>query len=62
MIEMRRDLLWSRSNAPRTAQIFKALTNRPEDLIRNEKAYLRLRVALRRLDAEAATPDGRNPR
>ena len=53
VIEMRRDLLWSRSNAVRTAQIFKALTHRPERLIRNEKAYLRLRVALRRLDNEA---------
>ncbi|WP_022704672.1 TIGR02302 family protein [Pseudorhodobacter ferrugineus] len=53
VIEMRRDLLWSRSNAPRSTQIFKALTHRPEGLIRNEKAYLRLRVALRRLDAEA---------
>lgn len=55
VIEMRRDLLWSRSNAPRTAEIFKALTNRPEGFLRNEKAYLRLRVALRRLDANAAT-------
>lgn len=54
VIEMRRDLLWSRSNAPRSAQIFKALTHRPEGLIRNEKAYLRLRVALRRLDLQAA--------
>lgn len=55
IIEMRRDLLWSRSNAPRAAQIFKALTYRPEGLIPNEKAYLRLRVALRRLDADADT-------
>ncbi|MDP3960788.1 MAG: DUF4175 domain-containing protein [Pseudorhodobacter sp.] len=55
LIEMRRDLLWSRANAPRAAQILKAVTNRPEDLIRVERAYLRLRVALRRLDADAAT-------
>ncbi|MDN5787869.1 TIGR02302 family protein [Pseudorhodobacter sp.] len=53
VIEMRRDLLWSRTNAPRAVEIFKAITNRPEDLIRNEKAYLRLRVALRRLEANA---------
>ncbi|MGB3278724.1 MAG: TIGR02302 family protein [Pseudorhodobacter sp.] len=53
IIEMRRDLLWSRGNAARSAQIFKALTHRPEGLIPNEKAYLRLRVALRRLEAEA---------
>jgi len=54
VIEMRRDILWSRSNAPRAVQIFKAITHRAEGLIHNEKAYLRLRVALRRLEAEAA--------
>ncbi|WP_050528045.1 DUF4175 domain-containing protein [Pseudorhodobacter aquimaris] len=53
--EMRRDLLWSRSNAPRAVQVFKAVTHRPEGLFRNEKAYLRLRVALRRLEAIADT-------
>ena len=55
LIEMRRDILWSRQNAAHSAQILKAVTNRPEDLIRNEGAYLRLRVAVRRLDAEAQT-------
>ncbi|MDP2738993.1 MAG: DUF4175 domain-containing protein [Pseudorhodobacter sp.] len=55
LIELRRDLLWSRANARRVAQILKAVTNRPEDLIRDQRAYLRLRVALRRLDADAAT-------
>jgi uncharacterized protein (TIGR02302 family) len=55
LIEMRRDLLWTRSNAPTTVQILKAITNRPEALIRNERAYLRLRVALRRLDADKAS-------
>ncbi len=55
LIEMRRDLLWSRANAPRTVQILKAITFQPEGFIRNERAYLRLRVALKRLDAEAAT-------
>ncbi|MFT7060357.1 MAG: hypothetical protein ACJASV_002874 [Pseudorhodobacter sp.] len=53
VIEMRRDLLWSRSNAARSVQVFRAVTNHPEGFIRNERAYLRLRVALRRLDAEA---------
>ena len=55
IIELRRDLLWSRANAPRAAQVFKAITHRPEGLIRNEKAYLQLRVAMRKLDSEAAT-------
>ena len=54
IIEMRRDLLWSRSNAPRSAQILKAITHRPEEFIRNERAYLRLRVVMRQLDAEKA--------
>jgi uncharacterized protein (TIGR02302 family) len=55
LIEMRRDLLWTKDNAPTTVQILKAITHRPEALIRNERAYLRLRVALRRLDAEKAS-------
>lgn len=54
IIEMRRDLLWSRANAPRATQILKAITSRPEDLIRNERAYLRLRVAVRELDSRQA--------
>lgn len=62
LIEMRRDLLWSRQNAPRATQILKAVTNAPEGFIRNESAYLRLRVALRRLDAAQAnlTPELRD--
>lgn len=55
VIEMRRDILWARINAARAVQIMKAVTNRPDDLIRNEAAYLRLRVALRRLEAEKAS-------
>lgn len=54
LIEMRRDLLWSRVNALRSVQILKAITNIPEGFIRNESAHLRLRVALRRLDDASA--------
>ncbi len=54
LIEMRRDILWNRANAPRATQILKAITYKPEGFIRNERAYLRLRVALKRLDTEAA--------
>ena len=50
VIEMRRDILWNRTNAPRAAQILKAVTNRPEDLLRSQRAALHLRVALRDLD------------
>ena len=55
LVEMRRDILWTRGNAPRTVQVLKAVTNLPEDLIRNERAYLRLRVVMRQLEAEQAT-------
>ena len=51
VIEMRRDLLWNRVNAPRTVQILKAVSNRPEDFLRSKRAALHLRVALRELDA-----------
>lgn len=54
IIEMRRDLLWNRSNAPRAAQIFKAVTHLPEDLIRDGKTFDRLKAAIARLDANAA--------
>ena len=55
LIEARRDILWNRSNAPEVVQVLKAVTHRPEGFIRNERAYLRLRVALGRLDAESKT-------
>ncbi|MFN7222588.1 MAG: TIGR02302 family protein [Paracoccaceae bacterium] len=52
LIEMRRDLLWTRSNAAQAAQILKAVTHKPEEFIRNQRAYLRLRAVIRHLDAE----------
>lgn len=62
LIEMRRDLLWTRENAARSAQVLKAVTHEPEDFIRNQRAYLRLRVVMRQLDAEKASlsPDIRD--
>ncbi|WP_163849004.1 TIGR02302 family protein [Pseudooceanicola aestuarii] len=53
LVEMRRDLLWNRDNARRVAQVLKAMTWRPEGLFRDETAYLRLRVLMRRIDALA---------
>ncbi|MRU15187.1 TIGR02302 family protein [Roseovarius sp. A21] len=51
VIEQRRDLLWSRENGKRVAQVLRAISHRPEDgLFRSETAYLRLRVILRRLE------------
>jgi uncharacterized protein (TIGR02302 family) len=54
VIEMRRDLLWTRANGPRVAQILRALTFEPEGFMKNERAFLMLRVAMRRLDAGLA--------
>ncbi|WP_212524931.1 TIGR02302 family protein [Actibacterium sp. MT2.3-13A] len=62
LIEMRRDLLWTRANAPRVVQVLRALTHRPDEVFRNGAAYLPLRVAMRRLavvqdDLDAGTRD-----
>lgn len=56
LIEMRRDILWSRSNAARSAQILKAVSNQPEGFITNQDAYKRLRAVIKRLDSETLTP------
>ncbi|WP_367648182.1 TIGR02302 family protein [Ruegeria arenilitoris] len=50
VIEQRRDLLWTRSNATRVAQVLRAVSHKPENLFRSDTAYLRLRVTLRRLE------------
>ena len=54
LIEMRRDILWNRINAPRTVQLLKAVTNRPEGFIRHDRAFLHLRVLMRGLEAQQA--------
>jgi uncharacterized protein (TIGR02302 family) len=54
VIEVRRDVLWSKGNAQRSADLLKAIAHRPEEgLIRSETSFLRLRVITRRLDAMA---------
>ncbi|MBR9843905.1 MAG: TIGR02302 family protein [Rhodobacteraceae bacterium] len=51
IIELRRDLLWSRENATRIAQLLRAISHRPEESIfQSETSYLRLRTILRRLE------------
>lgn len=51
VIEQRRDLLWNRENAPRVAQVLRAVSYKPEDVFRSETVYLKLRFAVRRLEA-----------
>ncbi|MEM9973104.1 MAG: TIGR02302 family protein [Pseudomonadota bacterium] len=61
VIEQRRDLLWSRENAPRVASMLRAISHRPEAVFDSETTYLKLRVVLRRLEAAftyASVTDG----
>lgn len=55
VIEMRRDLLWNRVNGPRSTQLLKAISNRPDSYFRSDRAALHLRVALRDLDKMQST-------
>ena len=55
LIEMRRDILWNRINAPRAVEILKAVTFRPEGFIRHDRAFLHLRVLMRELEAKQAS-------
>ena len=57
LIEMRRDLLWNRQNAPRVSLVLKAVSYKPEGLFRDDKAYLRLRTLISRLDSADALDD-----
>ena len=50
IIEQRRDLLWNRKNAPRVTQVLRAVSYLPEDIFDNDKSYLILRSAIRRLE------------
>ncbi|MBK1635481.1 TIGR02302 family protein [Rhodovulum adriaticum] len=52
--EQRRDLLWTRDNGARVARLLRAVSFQPDDLFRDEGAYLQLRVAIRRLEAGIA--------
>ncbi|MBL3607627.1 TIGR02302 family protein [Rhodovulum sulfidophilum] len=53
VVEQRQALLWARSNAREVAQILRAISYRPDEIFRNESAYLQLRVAIRRLERAA---------
>ncbi len=54
LIEMRRDILWNRINAPRAVDLLKAMTHAPEGFIRHDRAFLYLRVLIRDLQAKEA--------
>jgi uncharacterized protein (TIGR02302 family) len=52
LMELRRDLLWSRVNGARSAQILKAVSYQPEGFV-PEKARPLLSAVIKRLDAES---------
>lgn len=55
VVELRRDLLWSRENGARVANLMRAVSYRPEDgVFPRETDYLRFRTILRRLDMNVA--------
>lgn len=56
VIEMRRDLLWSRANDARVSQVLRAMIWKPEGLLRNAAALERLRATMARLDSGLAAP------
>ncbi|WP_299354082.1 TIGR02302 family protein [uncultured Shimia sp.] len=51
VVELRRDLLWNKANAPRVVQLLRAVSYQPEEgLFPDETTYLRFGTILRRLD------------
>jgi len=52
VIEQRRDLLWAKSNGRNVARMLRAISHAPDDtLFRDQGAYLKLRVILRRIES-----------
>lgn len=55
VIELRRDLLWNSKNAPRIADLLRAMSHRPQDgAFQEDKTYLRYRAVMRHLEAYIA--------
>jgi uncharacterized protein (TIGR02302 family) len=53
VIEMRRDLLWSKANAPRMAQVLRAVSYKPADIFRAETTGLRVKRMIETLELHA---------
>ncbi len=58
VIEARRDLLWNRENVGRIGQVMRAVTYRPEDVLRNMERYEGLKAILARLDDAGTSMEG----
>lgn len=53
VIEMRRDILWSKTNARRSAQVLRAVSYLPDDVFRSQTTALRLRKMIGRMETYA---------
>ncbi len=53
IVELRRDILWNRENAERSADLLRAITHVPENDL-DEGVYLQLRTGIRRLESGVA--------
>ncbi len=64
IIELRRDILWTRENLGRTTQLMRTVLYKPDDLRLGAGIYLQLRTALRRMedarDEGSFTPEARD--
>jgi len=54
IVEQRRDLLWSRGNAARAAQILRAVSYEPDEVFRSKVLHLRLFKEIRRMETLAS--------
>lgn len=59
LIEIRRDLLWTRENAGRSAEILRAVTWQPEGFVEPD-LYMQLRGAVGLLESGALSPEDRD--
>nr|WP_318272825.1 DUF4175 family protein [Paracoccus saliphilus] len=59
LIELRRDLLWSRANAGRSAEILRAVTWQPEGFVEDD-LYAELRGSVRLLEGDGFTVEARD--
>ncbi|MBE3639325.1 TIGR02302 family protein [Mangrovicoccus sp. HB182678] len=58
IIEQRQALLWNRANAAEVAMVLRAVSHRPEGLFKAETDYLRLRFAVRGIEASLGHGSG----
>ncbi|SOC15495.1 uncharacterized protein (TIGR02302 family) [Rhodobacter sp. JA431] len=60
LIELRRDLLWSRENAVRSAQVLRAVLNRSDDLFPAPEMVEILQGVVEQIEAASLTPEARD--